>query len=80
MVKNCTGVDYDPILCAACSLLEYTDRSITEICMDSGFESQRTFNRAFQERYRMQPREYRQSLIAFENPTETCRTVSGTDD
>ena len=39
--------------------LECTDESITDICMDAGFESQRTFNRAFRERYRMTPREYR---------------------
>ena len=39
--------------------LECTDESITDICMNAGFESQRTFNRAFRERYRMTPREYR---------------------
>jgi len=27
--------------------------------MDAGFESQRTFNRVFRERYKMTPREYR---------------------
>lgn len=40
-------------------LLECTDQSITDICMDAGFESQRTFNRVFQEKYKMTPREYR---------------------
>jgi len=44
----------------ACARLENTNRSITEICMDSGFESQRTFNRVFREKYRMTPREYRE--------------------
>ena len=39
--------------------LECTEDSITDICMDAGFESQRTFNRVFRERYRMTPREYR---------------------
>ena len=39
--------------------LECTDDSITDICMNAGFESQRTFNRVFRERYRMTPREYR---------------------
>ena len=29
------------------------------ICMDSGFDSQRTFNRVFKERYKVAPREYR---------------------
>lgn len=41
------------------SLLECTDKNITEICMDAGFESQRTFNRVFHERFKMTPREYR---------------------
>ena len=34
-------------------------KSITDICLDAGFDSQRTFNRVFRERYRMTPREYR---------------------
>lgn len=41
------------------ALLEYTQDGITQICMNSGFESQRTFNRVFQSRYKMSPREYR---------------------
>lgn len=41
------------------NLLECTDKNITEICMDAGFESQRTFNRVFHERFKMTPREYR---------------------
>lgn len=40
-------------------LLECTNRTITEACMDAGFKSQRTFNRVFQEKYKMTPREYR---------------------
>ncbi|MDO4614613.1 MAG: AraC family transcriptional regulator [Lachnospiraceae bacterium] len=43
--------------------LKYSDKSITDICYDSGFESQRTFNRVFRERYRMTPREYRSQLL-----------------
>ena len=39
--------------------LENTNTSITDICLDAGFQSQRTFNRAFQERYKMSPKEYR---------------------
>ena len=42
-----------------CVHLECTDKSITDISMDAGFESQRTFNRVFRERYKMTPREYR---------------------
>lgn len=43
----------------AISALENTKESITNICLDAGFESQRTFNRVFKERYKMTPREYR---------------------
>lgn len=42
-----------------CVHLECTDKSITDIWLDAGFDSQRTFNRVFRERYRMTPREYR---------------------
>ena len=41
--------------------LECSDEIIKDICMNAGFESQRTFNRVFRERYRMTPREYRTS-------------------
>lgn len=43
-----------------CSLLEYSDHSITDICLEAGFQSQRTFNRVFHEVYRMTPRQYRE--------------------
>ena len=43
----------------ACSLLEDTNRTVTDIWLDSGFESQRTFNRVFVERFHKTPREYR---------------------
>lgn len=42
--------------------LENINDSITDICMDSGFESQRTFNRVFKERYHLSPSEYRKKL------------------
>jgi len=42
-----------------CNLLQYTDQSITEAYEHAGFNSQRTFNRVFYERFRMSPREYR---------------------
>lgn len=44
------------------SALENNNDSITNICLDSGFESQRTFNRVFKERYKMTPREYRNKM------------------
>lgn len=46
----------------AVAALENTRESITMICLDAGFESQRTFNRVFKERYKMTPREYRNKL------------------
>lgn len=41
------------------SMLENTNQSITDISLDAGFQSQRTFNRAFYEAYNISPREYR---------------------
>ena len=38
---------------------ENTMDSITNICLDCGFESQRTFNRVFKDRYKITPREHR---------------------
>ncbi|MCI8417355.1 MAG: AraC family transcriptional regulator [Lachnospiraceae bacterium] len=43
----------------ACIRLIHTDQPITDICLNAGFESQRTFNRVFKERFHMAPREYR---------------------
>ena len=50
----------------AISMLEGTKESITNICYDCGFESQRTFNRVFKNRYRMTPREYRSKKHVLE--------------
>lgn len=56
----------------AASALEHTQESITNVCLDCGFESQRTFNRVFKDRYKMTPREYRQRKLKFlmENDNE----------
>lgn len=47
----------------ATSLLENTKMRITDIYLEAGFESQRTFNRAFQLRYNQTPSEYRKSYL-----------------
>lgn len=47
----------------ACHRLENTDDPITAIYLDSGFESQRTFNRVFKERYKLSPSDYRNASI-----------------
>ena len=43
----------------AVALLKYTSKPITEVLVEAGFQSQRTFNRVFVEKYEMSPREYR---------------------
>lgn len=48
----------------AVSHIENTKDTITTISLESGFESQRTFNRVFKERYKMTPREYREQIRA----------------
>lgn len=54
----CKYVNKTRLNCAR-AYLENKDYSITDICLDCGFESQRTFNRVFKEEYKMTPREYR---------------------
>lgn len=43
----------------AVGFLENTSESITDICLNAGFTSLRTFNRVFKDRFRLSPREYR---------------------
>lgn len=63
----------------ASSFLKNTTESITNICLDCGFESQRTFNRVFKERYKMTPREYRTLNKNIESSIEWgSGAVSGT--
>lgn len=51
------------------NLLAGTGRSVTEIAYDCGFQSVRTFNRAFQKIYAESPRKYRNTQItAHPNP------------
>lgn len=61
----------------AAHLIRSTQDSLTNICYASGFESQRTFNRAFLKQYRITPGEYRkggrQNTIRIENrKVENC--------
>ena len=43
--------------------LENTQDTITNICFECGFESQRTFNRVFKERYKISPSDYRNTFV-----------------
>lgn len=46
----------------AIAYLENSKIPITELCLECGFDSQRTFNRVFKEEYKMSPREYRNRM------------------
>ena len=46
-----------------CNRLENTRDPITNICLDSGFTSQRTFNRVFKEKYKISPSDYRSACV-----------------
>ena len=54
--------------------MECTDKSITDICLDAGFESQRTFNRV--SRDKVTPREYR-NLYREQYISQTQDEISG---
>lgn len=47
--------------------LEHSDMNITDVWLESGFNSQRTFNRVFKERYKMSPIEYKKNIIDISN-------------
>lgn len=56
--------------------MECTGKSITDICLDAGVESQRTFNRVFRERYKVTSREYR-NLYREQYISQTQGEISG---
>ena len=56
--------------------MECTGKSITDICLDTGVESQRTFNRVFRERYKVTSREYR-NLYHEQYISQTQDEISG---
>lgn len=68
---NFNGYLNDMRLDSACSMLHYSDKSVTEVSIDSGFESQRTFNRVFKDRMHMSPREYRKKMRAADLQEQT---------
>ena len=58
-IRNFNQYLNDARLSYACTRLVNSGDTILDICLDSGFDSQRTFNRVFKERYRITPSEYR---------------------
>ena len=61
--KNFNQYLNDARLGYACQRLENTNDTITELCLDSGFKSLRTFNRAFKEKFKTTPSEYRKTFV-----------------
>lgn len=51
----------------AVACMERSDMSITDIWLESGFNSQRTFNRAFKEKYKVSPIEYKKRIAEEKN-------------
>ena len=56
--------------------MECTGKSITDICLDAGVESQRTFNWVSRERYKVMSREY-QNLYREQYLSQTQDEISG---
>ena len=57
-------------------LLRESDRSLTDICLDVGFNSMGTFSRTFREIVGVAPSEYRKGAVA--QPVPTCFTRAWT--
>lgn len=56
--------------------MKCTGKNITDICLDAGVESQRTFNRVSRERYKVTSREYR-NLYREQYISQTQDEISG---
>ena len=56
--------------------MECAGKNITDICLDAGIESQRTFNRVSRERYKVTLREYR-NLYREQYISQTQDKISG---
>jgi len=54
----------------ACVLLKTTDRSITDIALNTGFDSVSYFNKAFKKNYRMSPGMYRANQKSADDSTK----------
>ena len=57
----------------ACRLLDRTDRSITEIAFEAGFQSISQFNRSFRKVYRCSPMAYRKDRVGKKKRTPAIR-------
>jgi len=57
--KTITAHIRDRRLLKACQLLAFTDKSITSICDDCGFDSSQSFSRTFKNSFGVSPKSYR---------------------
>jgi transcriptional regulator GlxA family with amidase domain len=58
-------------------LLETTDRSVTEICLEVGFESLASFSGAFRRHTGASPQRYRRRWVAVARPAAAVLRVPG---
>ena len=59
-------------------LLRESDRSVTDICLDVGFQSLGTFSRTFREIVGQSPLAYRKSSAPVSGSVPTCFTMAWT--
>jgi transcriptional regulator GlxA family with amidase domain len=64
-------------LVRAQALLESTDRSVTEICLDVGYESLASFSSAFRRHAGTPPQRYRRRWLAVPRTVGPARRVPG---
>ncbi len=60
----------------ACQMLRNTDKTVAEICFDSGFENLSNFNRQFRARKAMAPNEFRERLLTKEEELRSAISTS----
>jgi len=60
----------------ACQMLRNTDKTVAEICFDSGFENLSNFNRQFRARKAMAPNEFRERLLTKEEELRSAISPS----
>ncbi len=54
----------------ASTLIRTTNRTLTDIAFDSGFDSIRTFNRVFKDIYGISPSEFKNNIINYTKPSK----------
>lgn len=71
-ITNISVTDYirdRRLFAAANKLLDISDETILDICLSCGFDNQRTFNRAFRQKFGLSPKEFRIRNKYVDEPT-----------